>query len=161
MWIAIGTAILTREPGVLVQLRELARSSRAAATSSSWIVLQSLQEWLIQEEAELKEKETKATTASPAAAASTFAVTIATPIEGSGTRRASSIALAGLTASPSNVNQSIKRRLSVAQMSSLSSSSGVGSGSKQEETQEMQRFWRSCDALLMAFGEEALLDSFL
>ena len=46
-------------------------------------------------------------------------------------------------------------------MSSLSSSSGVGSGSKQEETQEMQRFWRSCDALLMAFGEEALLDSFL
>lgn len=164
MWIAVGTAILCREPGVLVQLRELARSSRAAATSSSWIVLQPLQEWLIQEEAELKEKETKAATASPAAAAasaSTFAVTIATPIEGSGTRRASSIALAGLTASPSNVNQSIKRRLSVAQMSSLSSSSGVGSGSKQEDTLEMQRFWRSCDALLMAFGEEALLDSFL
>jgi hypothetical protein len=153
-WVAIGTAVLCKEPGVLVQLREMTRVS-------SWVVAKDLQEWITQEEASARVKDVKPAAVASSPTVSAFAATVASPIDGTGTRRASSIALAGLTASPSNVNQSIKRRLSVAQMSSLSSSGGGGAGSKDEDTLEMQRFWRFCDAMLCSFGEEAVLDAFL
>jgi hypothetical protein len=153
-WVPIGTAVLCREPGVLVQLREAARVS-------PWFFMPGLQEWLAQEESDARAKDAKPAVVASSPSAPSFATTIASPIDGSGTRRASSIALAGLTASPSNVNQSIKRRLSVAQMSSLSSSGGGGGGAKEEDTLEMQRFWRFCDAMLLSFGEDAVLDSFL
>jgi hypothetical protein len=154
-WLPIGTAVLCREPGVLVQLREMVRTS-------SWVVVRDMQDWLLQEEASERSKDAKSATTSSTSSPTVSNITvIASPIEGTGTRRASSIALAGLTASPSNVNQSIKRRLSVAQMSSMSSSGGGGAGTKEEDTLEMQRFWRFCDAMLASFGEEAVLDSFL
>jgi hypothetical protein len=149
-WTSIGVASLCNEPGVLVQLREMSRKS-------SWVISKAFHQWLASEESDIKAKPAAAA-ASPGAPA--FAATVASPIEGTGLRRASSIALAGLTASPGNVNQSMKRRLSVAQMSSLTASSGTG-GAKDEESLEIQRLWRLCDALLLAFGEDAVLDALL
>ena len=165
-WIAIGAAVLCREPGVLVQLREMtqlsllpqrlgAGASSSSSSSGSWFVVQSLQEFLIQEESDSRARLAKSVTAAlPAAAA-----TVASPVQATATRRASSIALAGLSASPSNVNQSIKRRLSVAQMSKTTSSSS--SGTNEEDTFEMRRIWRFCDSMIAAFSEEAVVDSFL
>ena len=150
-WIPIGVAILCREPGLLVQLRDMTRAS-------SWVVVKPMQHLILAEEADVKASLVKSAAAAASPAAPTVAVTIASPIDGASTRRASSIALAGLTASPTNVNSAIKRRLSVAQMSSVSSSSSSG---LEEESVEMQRIWRLCDAMVMSFGEEAVLDSFL
>ena len=149
---------LPREPGLLVQLRDMTRAS-------SWVMVKAFQHLLLAEESDLKASQAKplaAAAASPAPPSSTATITSPSPspLDPTSSRRASSIALAGLTTSPSNVNQAIKRRLSVAQMSSLSSSGG-GGGAREEDNAEMQRLWRLTDALLMAFGEEAVLDSFL
>ncbi len=163
-WIAIGAAVLCREPGVLAQLREMVRPTQlpqrhgTAPDSSSWVVVQALQDFITQDESE---SQTAASISAAAPAASAVAIAVASPMQGSGNRRASSIALAGLTASPSSVNQSIKRRLSVAQMSSLSSSGAGGSGAKVGDTFEMRRIWRFCDSMIAAFGEDAVVDSFL
>jgi hypothetical protein len=143
----------------MTQLSLLPQRLGAGASSSSsgsWFVVQSLQEFLIQEESDSRARLAKSVTAALPAAA---AATVASPVQATATRRASSIALAGLSASPSNVNQSIKRRLSVAQMSKTTSSSS--SGTNEEDTFEMRRIWRFCDSMIAAFSEEAVVDSFL